>query len=279
MGIIDFFIGHLRKPDSLESETDSIIWTKQEDGTYTSNIPGYEGMLWEKQDNGDFLLIDDIHPNENYCEYHHRLMERNIRCGLMPKGMKKVWSVASLGRVCTDCLRLDGKALDMDEKFTSGDASVLYPPLHDGCRCVLKYIEPDRLKGYSETHRNIALIKRCEEYIANAIFVYDFWQKHTALLEAMERVLHDSTPPTDEESILFLSKLPERYHYLITHKIEMFNDTIDRQYAWELEDASKLKTEWGKQNRINRFFESVAVLPIPEGSIEYAKRLCESYVP
>lgn len=279
MGIVDFFIAHLRKPNTPKSKEDSVVWEKQEDGTYTSNIPGYEGMSWEKQDNGDLFLIDDIQPEGNYCEYDHRQMKRAIRCGWMPKGMKKVWSVGSLERTCPDCLRLEGMALEMDEKFTSGDTSVLYPPLHEGCRCVLQYVEPDRLKDYSEIQRNISLIKRCTEYLENNTSVYEVYEKYTVLLETMEKVLHDSGSPSDEESVLFLSELPDKYNYLVTHKVETFNAAIDRQYRWEVSDALSLKTARGKTNRIKRFYENVAELPIPEESIAYAKALCENYVP
>ena len=279
MGIVNFFISHLKKLNAAKSEKDSVAWTKQEDGTYTSDIPEYDGMSWEKRDNGDFLLIDDIQPEGNYCEYEHRQMERAIRCGWMPKGMKKVWSVGSLERTCPDCLRLEGMALGMDEKFTSGDASVLYPPLHDGCRCVLKYIEPDRLENYSEPHRNMTLIEKCAAYIKNSSSVYEVYEKYTVLLEVMEKMLHDSKSPPDEESILFLSELPNKYNYLVEHKVETFNDAIERQYTLEVADASTLKTERGRRNRVKRFYESVAELPLPEESIAYARALYENYVP
>ncbi|MBF1695002.1 MAG: hypothetical protein HXO82_11330 [Selenomonas sp.] len=125
----------------------------------------------------------------------------------------------------------------------------------------------------------MTLIEKCAAYIKNSSSVYEVYEKYTVLLEVMEKMLHDSKSPPHEESILFLSELPNKYNYLVEHKVETFNDAIERQYTLEVADASTLKTERGRRNRVKLFYESVAELPLPEESIAYARALYENYVP
>ena len=76
--------------------------------------------------------------------------------GLLPV-MRKVWSTADDGHVCTACLDLEGAVIDMDSEFkvTIGKKAkktltVSVPPLHPRCKCAVMYEETGEHKNQVE---------------------------------------------------------------------------------------------------------------------------------
>jgi SPP1 gp7 family putative phage head morphogenesis protein len=53
--------------------------------------------------------------------------------------VKKKWLSTEDSRECSICAGLDGKKIDMDDKFRYGSFEGISPPSHPRCRCVLLF--------------------------------------------------------------------------------------------------------------------------------------------
>lgn len=56
--------------------------------------------------------------------------------------VRKVWVTARQENVCRFCEAVEGVSKEMEEYFDVGKCgTVLFPPAHPRCRCVVKYVE------------------------------------------------------------------------------------------------------------------------------------------
>lgn len=246
----------------------------------------------KKVSGGDVPAIDDEsdikvgewadagNPNLSGNEYQNNLIQNEIKTGIMPKGTKKIWSTAGVANVCRDCLRLEGTMIDMDKKFKSGRKSVLIPPLHDGCRCVVMYESPDSklVKNYSPAKRELELQTKCLEYLKNTSLIYDAIKKYFVLIESLDRLAKYSE---DDLNKVKLSRkaVKEMKANVINNKVNIFNGVIEREYQYQAKDVETLKTNRGKINRMKKLCDSLIDYPnLPYESVNYAKSLVDDYI-
>lgn len=79
-----------------------------------------------------------------YHQGNDAAVRQGIAQGLLPK-MKKVWSTARDGKVCSMCLALEGMEVDLDSRFKGEQGrrivQILLPPAHPHCACAVLYEE------------------------------------------------------------------------------------------------------------------------------------------
>lgn len=65
------------------------------------------------------------------------VIDEAIRDGLVPPSVKKVWVTAEDERTCQICRPMDGVKVGMREYFPVGEGSLMFPPAHPRCRCII----------------------------------------------------------------------------------------------------------------------------------------------
>ncbi len=98
-------------------------------------------------------------------------------------GMFKVWSSSADDCTCSLCAKLDGTAVNIDEVFEIAGCSVMDPPLHDGCRCTVSWVDESFLE-----HRLVRAYKSFVKF-SNAASTSRVFQQFVACFFAAEYFL------------------------------------------------------------------------------------------
>jgi len=186
-------------------------------------------------------------------------------------GMFKVWSSSADDYTCSLCAKLEGTAVRIDEVFEIAGHSVLDPPLHDGCRCTISWVDESFLE-----HRLVRLYKAFVKF-SNAASSSHVFQQFITCFFAAEYFLEKlaSAPAADLVSAgLAQNDFKAQLQDIRSRRDQLFNAALKRAYDHAWEDASKLKTEHERKNRMELWRQGVlasqALSPVNR---EYLKEL------
>lgn len=169
--------------------------------------------------------------------------------------MYKVWSCAFDGYDCLDCLRMEGKAVPENRRFTLNGKPISGPPLHKECRCGLEYSEKEFLEP--QLNRDIEKLKRLADLVNTSCVVAGVENGYIVLMELLEEL---SLKPESELKAAGFSismSLHDYADYVRAHKDKIIDQAIERAVDHEIKNAADLKTERGKRNRLLRLREEI----------------------
>lgn len=186
-------------------------------------------------------------------------------------GMFKVWSSSADDCTCSLCAKLDGTAVNIDEVFEIAGCSVMDPPLHDGCRCTVSWVDESFLE-----HRLVRAYKSFVKF-SNAASTSRVFQQFVACFFAAEYFLEQlASASADELALTGLTQndFKAQLQDIRSRRDQLFNAALKRAYDHAWEDASQLKTERGRKNRMELWLQGVlssqALSPVNR---EYLKEL------
>ena len=205
-------------------------------------------------------------------------------------GMFKVWSSSADDCTCSLCAKLEGTAVRIDEVFEIAGHSVLEPPLHDGCRCAVAWVDESFLE-----HRLVRVYEAFEKF-SNAASSSLVFQQFITCFFAAEYFLEQLASASDADLALAgLAQLEQlasasdadlalaglaqndfkaQLRDIRSRRDQIFNAALKRAYDHAWEEASQLKTERGRKNRMELWLQGVlasqALSPVNR---EYLKEL------
>lgn len=186
-------------------------------------------------------------------------------------GLFKVWSSSVDGSSCSLCAKLEGTAVKIDETFEIAGHSVLEPPLHDGCRCAVSWVDESFLE-----HRLVRAYKAFEKF-SNAASSSRVFQQFATCFFAAEYFLEQlASASADELALAGLAQndFKAQLRDIRSRRDQLFNAALKRAYDHAWEDASKLKTERGRKNRMELWLQGVlASQALFPANYEYLKEL------
>jgi len=167
----------------------------------------------------------------------------------------KVWSSGLDGCSCSLCAKLEGKAVKRNEPFVIAGRSVMEPPLHDDCRCALLYEEKPKpqLRRDYETFLSYASLANDSVIFSSAVNGY------FAALYFLQK-LTDASPyelKTAGLSVGNGASLKAQMANIKNHQDQIFNAAIKRAYDREWHEVQSLKTERGREARMERFIQGI----------------------
>jgi len=169
-------------------------------------------------------------------------------------GMFKVWSSSADDCTCSLCAKLEGTAVRIDEVFEIAGHSVLEPPLHDGCRCAVAWVDESFLE-----HRLVRVYEAFEKF-SNAASSSLVFQQFITCFFAAEYFLEQLASASDADLALaglaqndFKAQLRD----IRSRRDQIFNAALKRAYDHAWEEASQLKTERGRKNRMELWLQGV----------------------
>jgi hypothetical protein len=186
-------------------------------------------------------------------------------------GMFKVWSSSADDCTCSLCAKLEGTAVRIDEVFEIAGHSVLEPPLHDGCRCAVAWVDESFLE-----HRLVRVYEAFEKF-SNAASSSLVFQQFITCFFAAEYFLEQLASASDADLALaglaqndFKAQLRD----IRSRRDQIFNAALKRAYDHAWEEASQLKTERGRKNRMELWLQGVlASRALSPANYEYLKEL------
>ena len=169
----------------------------------------------------------------------------------------KVWTSAMDGYSCPECAKLEGAVAPMNGSFVVGKRTVNNPPLHDGCRCSLAFVDIKDLEPALKRYYNAFL-----EFSSLANDSSDF---HAAVsgyfnsLFFLEKIAAASASELRDAGLLLPVgyNLKEQLSVIRSHKDQIFNQAIKRAYDKTMSEVSSFKTEKRKRERLLRLKESI----------------------
>ena len=186
-------------------------------------------------------------------------------------GMFKVWSSSADDCTCSLCAKLDGTAVNIDEVFEIAGCSVMDPPLHDGCRCTVSWVDESFLE-----HRLVRAYKSFEKF-SNAASASRVFQQFVACFFAAEYFLEQlaSASCVDLASAgLAQNDFKVQLQDIRSRRDQLFNAALKRAYDHAQGEALQLKTDHGRKNRMEMWLQGVlasqALSPV---NYEYLKEL------
>lgn len=190
----------------------------------------------------------------------------------MKKNYYKVWSSSLDGFSCSLCAKLEGMTVRHDKPFIIAGHSVMAPPLHDGCRCAVLYEKSPKpqLRRDYETFLSYAQIANDSDVFSAVVNSY------FAALYFLER-LADASPSDLKMARLSVeggTSLRQQLRNIQNHQDEIFNAAIKRAYDRECHEAQSLKTERGRNARMERFLQGIiATQALSPANHEYLREL------
>lgn len=184
----------------------------------------------------------------------------------------KVWSSSMDGCSCSLCAKLEGVALPLDEPFVVAGRSVQAPPLHNGCRCSLLYMEkpaPASVRAFEAFISFLSIANESDDFFAavNGYHAAEFFLRR--LSEFPDSELGAAGL---KSSRAFADDLAS----LVAGRDAAFNDAIRRAYERVAHDAASLKTERGRRARLDRLLQLIASSQeLSPANYEYLRSLSE----
>ena len=187
----------------------------------------------------------------------------------------KVWSSCMDGHSCPECVKLEGAAVPMNASFVVGNKHIKTPPLHDGCRCTLAYIEEGKLEHYLKR-----AYKSLMEFTNMANDSTDFHTSVSGYFGSVFFLEKIATAPASELRAAGLKvdlghDLKKQLAVIKEHKDQIFNQAIKRSYDEAVAQASALKSKKGKQERLRALKTSILadVSVLSSSNIEFLNSL------
>ena len=183
----------------------------------------------------------------------------------------KVWSSSVDGCCCSLCSKLEGTAVKLDEPFEVAGRVVQEPPLHDGCRCAVLFVDRSSLEPQLIRVHN-AFIK-----FSNAASTSVDFQSFASCFFAAEYFLSQlAAASVSDLAAVGLSgeKFKAQYRDLQLRRDQLFNAAIKRAYDYELKEAQTLKTNRGKKRRMDSLLQMIlATQALSPANYEYLRKL------
>jgi len=176
------------------------------------------------------------------------------------------------GCSCSLCAKLEGVALPLDEPFVIAGRSVQAPPLHNGCRCSLLYMEkpaPAPVRVFEAFISFLSIANESDDFFAavNGYHAAEFFLRHLSEFQDGELWAADL-----KSSRAFADELAS----LVAGRDDAFNAAIKRAYDRVLRDAASLKTERGRRARLDRLLQLIASSQeLSAANFEYVRSLSE----
>lgn len=149
-------------------------------------------------------------------------------------GMFKVWSSSADDCTCSLCAKLDGTAVNIDEVFEIAGCSVMDPPLHEGCRCTISWVDESFLE-----HRLIRTYKAFVKF-SNAASSSRVFQQFVNCFFAAEYFLEQlASASADELALAGLAQndFKAQLRDIRSRRDQLFNAALKRAYDHAWEDA------------------------------------------
>ena len=185
--------------------------------------------------------------------------------------MFKVWSSSADDCTCSLCAKLEGAAVRIDEVFEIAGHSVLDPPLHNGCRCTVSWVDESFLE-----HRLVRAYKAFEKF-SNAASSSRVFQQFATCFFAAEYFLEQLASATAADLAsagLAQNDFKSQLRDIRSRRDQLFNAALKRAYDHAWEDASKLKTKRGRKNRMELWLQGVLSSQVlSPANYEYLKEL------
>lgn len=191
-------------------------------------------------------------------------------------GYYKMWSSSLDGCSCSLCAKLEGTAVKNNESFEIAGRSVMEPPLHDGCRCALLWVEESKLQP-----RLVRVHNAFVDYSKAASLSIDFQRFVSCFFAAtyfMEQLAAASCEdlaaagmPQNE-----FSNFADQLRAIQSRRDEIFNAAIKRAYNREMKEVQLLKTERGRKVRMDRLIQVITeTQALSPANYEYLRDLFE----
>jgi len=166
----------------------------------------------------------------------------------------KIWSSCMDGCSCSLCSKLEGTALPLSESFAIAGRSVQAPPLHNGCRCSLLYLEkpaPAPVRAFDSFISFLSIANESVDFFA-AVNGY-----HAAVF-FLRRLSDFSDAELESAGLKGRRALADDLASLVAGRDALFNSAIQRAYDRVSHDAASLKTEKGRRARVDRLLQLIA---------------------
>lgn len=186
-------------------------------------------------------------------------------------GMFKVWSSSADDCTCSLCAKLDGTAVKIDEVFEITGRSVMEPPLHDGCRCTVFWVDESFLE-----HRLVRTYNSFEKF-SNAASASRIFQQFVACFFAAEYFLDQLASASDADLVstgLVQNDFKAQLQDIRSRRDQLFNAALKRAYDHAQGEALQFKTEHSRKNRMELWLQGVlASQVLSPVNLEYLKEL------
>ena len=166
----------------------------------------------------------------------------------------KIWSSSMDGCSCSLCSKLEGAALPIGDPFVIAGRSVQTPPLHNGCRCSLLYLEkpaPAPVRAFESFISFLSIANESADFFA-AVNGY-----HAAVF-FLRRLSDFSDADLESAGLKGSRELAGDLASLVAGRDAIFNGAIARAYDRVSRDAASLKTEKGRRARVDRLLQLIA---------------------
>ncbi|MCX7773056.1 MAG: phage head morphogenesis protein [Clostridia bacterium] len=186
-------------------------------------------------------------------------------------GVFKVWSSSADDCTCSLCAKLEGTAVKFDEVFEIAGRSVMDPPLHDGCRCRVSWVDESLLEP-----RLVRAYKAFEKFSYAASRSQAFQQFVTCFYAAQYFLEQLASASDDDLALSGLSQtdFKAQLRDIQSHRDQIFNAALKRAYDHAWGEAKLLKTELGRRSRMERWLQGVlASQALSSVNLEYLKEL------
>jgi len=166
----------------------------------------------------------------------------------------KIWSSSMDGCSCSLCSKLEGAVLPIGDPFVIAGRSVQAPPLHNGCRCSLLYLEkpaPAPVRAFEAFISFLSIANESADFFA-AVNGY-----HAAVF-FLRRLSEFPDAELEVAGLKRRRELTDELASLVAGRDALFNGAIQRAYDRVYRDAASLKTEKGRRARVDRLLQLIA---------------------
>ncbi|MDR1630042.1 MAG: hypothetical protein LBS36_07520 [Oscillospiraceae bacterium] len=168
---------------------------------------------------------------------------------------------------------MEGTAVPVGAFFIINGRSVQGPPLHEDCRCGLVYEEnpaPAPARDFEAFNLFYQISVSSEDFISS---VNGY---HTAVF-FLQRLSSYSEPALCSAGMAPRSTLQSKLLTLMADQDNIINAAIKRVYDSVMREAKSLKTEKGKQTRLNRTLQLILYSQVlSPKNYEYLKIIFDS---
>ena len=183
----------------------------------------------------------------------------------------KVWSSSIDGCSCSLCSKLEGTAVTLDEPFKVGSRVIQEPPLHEGCRCAVMFVEKGALEPW------LVRVNGAFVGFSNSASKASDFQSFISCFFAAEYFLTQlAAAPEDDLAAagLLHNDFKSQLQDLQLRRDQIFNIAIKRSFDHEREFCQSLKTERGRRTHMDQWIQIIvashALAPV---NYEYLKEL------
>lgn len=190
-------------------------------------------------------------------------------------------STAFDNSVCETCQRYEGKIYPINKVPTL--------PLCPTCRCAYIYLFPEDLKKLNTsssatiTHdqalretirREIEIMNDCVELVNNSCNFSTVVHRYDGLIRSLTKLSRFTPQELQIARVSPRQPFSASLKEIQTQKDAIFNQAIQRAYDRTVEDSKSLKTEKGRQNRLEKLKASIlGCSSLSDANIAYVNSL------